>query len=204
MVCILLIRFFCRLLRVGNAGLKMDLVPWPGELQVMSESHHVYVILGANQGNARENFGLATKLLEQQVGPLVKKSALYESEPWGMDVEDMFYNQVLCLDSRLHPMKVIGVLLDIERTMGRVRKLGVVESRSIDIDILFIDEMIISEPGLEVPHPRFHLRRFALQPMAEIAPDLIHPIFDISVRALLEKCTDPLHVIRLSEHEHAG
>lgn len=165
----------------------------------MFESHHVYVILGANQGNARENFEVATKLLEQRIGRVVIKSGLYESEPWGMDVDDLFYNQVLCLLSRLHPMKMITALLDIERQMGRVRRPGQVESRSIDIDILFIDEMIISEPGLEVPHPRLHLRRFALQPMVEIAPDVVHPIFDISVSDLLEKCTDPLHVIRMSE-----
>ena len=165
----------------------------------MLESHHVYIILGANQGNAMENFGVATKLLEQRIGPVIRKSGLYESEPWGMDVDDMFYNQVLCLLSRLHPMKMISALLDIEHEMGRVRRSGVVEPRSIDIDILFIDEMIISEPGLEVPHPRFHLRRFALLPMVEIAPDLVHPIFDISVSTLLEKCKDPLHVIRMAE-----
>ncbi len=169
----------------------------------MSESHYVYVILGANQGQVRENFGIAMRLLEQQIGRVIKSSGLYQTEPWGVDVDGMFYNQVLCLYSRLHPMKMIAVLLEIERKMGRVRNLGVVESRSIDIDILFVDEMIISEPGLEVPHPRFHLRRFALQPMAEIAPDLVHPIFNLSVSALLEKCTDPLHVIRLSEAEHA-
>jgi len=94
---------------------------------------------------------------------------------------------------------IMHEILDIEKAMGRIREKGIVSPRPVDIDILFIDNMIISEPGLEVPHPRLHLRRFALQPLSEIAPDLIHPIFNTSIMALLNICGDHLTVTRLSE-----
>lgn len=161
--------------------------------------HHVYILLGGNTGNVREAFAKASDMLHMHVGEVLHASPLYQTEPWGMESETMFINQALCLSSKLHPMKLIREVMTIEKTLGRVRTKGGVESRNIDIDILFIDEMIISEPGLEVPHPRLHLRRFALQPLIDIAPGLIHPIFKLSIKELIRRCDDPLHATQLPE-----
>ncbi len=158
--------------------------------------HHVYILTGGNQGDVVVQLTLAANMLIQRLGELVVASSMYETEPWGMPSAPMFMNQVLCFRSALHPMKMIKATLGIEREMGRTRSPGVPGSRNIDIDILFIDSMIISEPGLEVPHPRMHLRRFALQPMCDIAPDFIHPIFGKSISYLLSICGDPLLVSR--------
>jgi 2-amino-4-hydroxy-6-hydroxymethyldihydropteridine diphosphokinase len=160
--------------------------------------YHVYVILGGNIGDVRRSFEIASAMITDRLGPVLVSSSLYRTEPWGMDVNEYFYNQVLRVLSDLHPLDILRVLLGIEEEMGRKRSPGKMESRKIDIDILFIDDMIISEPGLEVPHPRLHLRRFALEPLAEVAPGLMHPIFDLPVKELLARCHDPLNVVRLS------
>jgi 2-amino-4-hydroxy-6-hydroxymethyldihydropteridine diphosphokinase len=161
--------------------------------------HRVYLLLGGNKGDVREAFSKATEMLGVQIGQISAASPLYQTEPWGIETDSLFINQALCLSSSLHPMNLIKAVLNIEKTLGRVRNNRGVESRNIDIDILFLDEMIISEPGLEVPHPRLHLRRFALQPLCDIAPDLIHPIFNISISELMNRCDDPLRVTRLPE-----
>lgn len=169
----------------------------------MDHQHRVYLILGGNLGDTASHFERARGLIRERLGLIVQISDIYETDPWGMETEDLFYNQVLCVLSNHHPMKMMRILHDIERDMGRRRSADVIESREIDIDILFIDEMILSEPGLEVPHPRMHLRRFALQPLSDIAPDLVHPIFGINISTLLNKCEDPLHVTRIAvEGQH--
>ncbi len=161
--------------------------------------HRVYLLLGGNKGDVHEAFSKASALLAERLGPILCVSPFYQTEPWGMESDSMFINQALCLSSKHHPMEMIQIILNIEKELGRTRTDKELESRSIDVDILFIDEMIISEPGLEVPHPRLHLRRFALQPLSDIAPDLMHPIFNISIHDLIERCYDPLHVMRLPE-----
>lgn len=161
--------------------------------------HKVYLLLGGNQGDVGKNFLAATVQLESRVGRMVAKSRLYKTEPWGMKPGRHFINQVLCLTSHYHPKEILNSLLEIEHKLGRVRTDGPPVARPIDIDILFIDSMIVSEPGLEVPHPRLHLRRFVLQPLCEIAADLIHPIFGTSIQYLLDTCDDPLSVTPLSD-----
>ncbi len=161
--------------------------------------HRVYLLLGGNKGDVLKAFAKASALLAERLGSILCVSPCYQTEPWGMESDHMFVNQALCLSSKHHPMEMIQIILNIEKELGRTRTNMGMESRSIDVDILFIDEMIISEPGLEVPHPRLHLRRFALQPLSDIAPDLVHPIFGISIHDLTERCYDPLHVMRLPE-----
>lgn len=161
--------------------------------------HNVYILTGGNQGDVVSQLELATQLLTQRLGELVMASSIYETEPWGMPKAPMFLNQVLCFHSVLHPLEMIKATLGIEREMGRKRIPGVPGSRNIDIDILFIDGMIISEPGLEVPHPRMHLRRFALEPLCDIAPDFMHPIFGKSISYLLSICDDSLQVSKLDK-----
>lgn len=145
-----------------------------------------YLLLGANLGRCEEMFDKARKLLSEEVGEEVAVSSVHTSPAWGFESEDMFYNQALCLDTQHHPEEVLSRVLAIETRLGRTRtqKIGY-ESRSIDIDILFYENHIINLPHLQIPHKLVDVRLFALYPMQDIAPDLIHPISGLSVRQMI-------------------
>jgi 2-amino-4-hydroxy-6-hydroxymethyldihydropteridine diphosphokinase len=136
-----------------------------------------YLILsGSNLGNRRLLLAEAVKKLEVLSQLPVTGSLLYESEPWGFDAEQSFLNQAVIIHAELLPDEVLKELLNIENTLGRQRiDNGSYESRTIDLDILLADELVIADSDLQVPHPRMHLRRFVLVPAAEIAGDWIHP-----------------------------
>lgn len=158
--------------------------------------NQTYLLIGGNLGNREENMQQARNLIDKQVGEIARSSSLYETEAWGMRDQPSFLNQVLLVNTMLAPEKTLSALLEIEHQMGRERsqKFG---PRTIDIDILFFNSEIIEEPGLTIPHPQLHLRRFTLNPMNEIAPDLIHPILKKSISDLLSVCPDPLAVKKL-------
>ena len=156
--------------------------------------HKVYLLLGGNLGNVPLTFKSVTRALQEKAGQVVQSSRLYLSEPWGMKAPEDFLNQALEMQTRLSPQALMQVVLDIEKEFGRNRSQGVLASRTIDIDVLIYDQLILSLPGIEIPHPRLHLRRFALEPLAEIAPACLHPVLMKSIAALLEECIDPLWV----------
>jgi 2-amino-4-hydroxy-6-hydroxymethyldihydropteridine diphosphokinase len=110
------------------------------------------------------------RIFQQLVAPVTKTSAVYETQSWGKTDQPDYFNQVITLQTNLAAQDVLNKILDIELLMGRKReeKWG---SRIIDIDILFYGDAVINEPGLIVPHPELHNRRFTLEPLAEIAPD---------------------------------
>lgn len=111
-----------------------------------------------------------------------------------------FYNQVLVIATELSPRKLMDELLMIELQMGRERK-EKMGPRLIDIDILLIDDLVINKPFLHIPHPRLAQRRFALTPLAEVAPEMIHPVFNKSIFTILEECEDNSNVYKISEEE---
>jgi len=115
-------------------------------------------------------------------------------EPWGFESNDLFWNQVLEISTNLSPEEVLVQTQQIELELGRIRKPDQYDSRLIDIDILFYGDQIISLENLIVPHPRIQERKFALVPLCEIASELIHPVFQKSIRQLLEECADKLNV----------
>lgn len=130
------------------------------------------------------------KLKKLSAFPVVS-STLYTSEPWGFETSQHFLNQAIIIQTELKPTYVLGELLNIENTLGRQRiGGGSYESRTIDLDILMADNFIIKESKLQIPHPRLHLRKFALMPANEIAGDWIHPGFNLSIGQLLELCED--------------
>lgn len=155
-----------------------------------------YVILGGNRGNREENISAAIDLLTSQIGPVCSKSALYESEAWGFSSEN-FINQVVALETTLPPHEVLEQCLDIETRLGRVRNSGSYEARTIDIDILYFDSMVINSEKLTLPHPRIAARRFVLIPLAEIAPLLADPATGMTVTEMLRKCNDPSGVWKM-------
>ncbi len=154
----------------------------------------LYVLLGGNLGNKKKVFSEARKKLSELLGKIITQSLVYETESWGFQSDDMFWNQVIEIDTDLSPEEVLHLTQQTEIELGRVRKATQYDSRIIDIDILFYGDQIINREKLIIPHPRIQDRKFTLVPLHEIAPELNHPVFQKSMRQMLAECTDPLKV----------
>lgn len=155
--------------------------------------HLAYLLIGSNLGDKASYLKNASSYIQQQCGQIVKQSSFYETEPWGFTEQPSFLNQALCIKTELSPAQLMHTLLQIESEMGRTRTLKM-GPRIIDLDILQIDQEIIDSPLLQLPHPAMHLRRFALIPMEEIAPNLVHPHLNKTITQLLEECSDQTNV----------
>ena len=157
----------------------------------------VYVLLGSNLGDRLALISRATSMIEIEIGEVVARSALYETASWGNTDQPDFINQALQLRTNLSAQEVLEKSLGIETTLGRQReeKWG---SRTIDIDLLFYGSSVINESNLVIPHPHLHERAFALIPLSEVAPELIHPIFGQSVSVLCRNLEDRLSVKRIN------
>jgi len=150
----------------------------------------VYLGLGSNLGDRRAHLDAAIQRIAE-LGSIVAQSSFYETEPVDMapapSGAQWFLNCVLALETELMPKQLLGRLLDIERDLGRKRSRSSQApkvSRTIDLDILMFGHSIVEAPGLVIPHPAMHLRRFVLEPLAEIAADTRHPVFKRSMREL--------------------
>ena len=151
-----------------------------------------YVLFGSNMGDKENIFAEACLLINNRCGAITAVSSSYESEPWGFEASEWFLNRLIVVDTDLNPEAMLRELLAIEAELGRVRhpeKEGYT-SRTADLDILYFGQRVIVTPTLTVPHPRLHLRRFALMPLCEVVPELMHPVFQVTQRELLHRCTD--------------
>ncbi len=162
-----------------------------------------YILLGANLGYKKETFSRARTMIAKEAGMIVSASSLYQTQPWGFESNDIFLNQALLVNTSLDAKALLKVLLKIEETLGRKRNGKGYESRTIDIDILFFNNEIIETDVLTVPHPRIHLRNFALEPMAELAPDFLHPVLNKTMTELKQCCPDR-HKVLVFEEQHVG
>jgi len=160
----------------------------------------VFLGLGSNLGDREA--ALEGALLQLAAGGfrLTRRSSLWLTEPVGGPPQGWFLNAVVMGETALRPEALLEACLATERELGRVRaeKNG---PRTIDVDVLFFGDERRSSPGLVIPHPRLHERRFVLEPLAEIAPDLVHPTLGLTVRELVARCPDP-SVVR--PHAPAG
>lgn len=154
----------------------------------------VYLLLGGNLGDKRKVFEETIRLIGERVGLITGRSHLYETEPWGFESKDLFWNQALELLVEISAREVLERCQQIEKQIGRIRKADQYTSRIMDIDILFYGNEILESPGLEIPHPRISERRFVLVPLNEIAAGLIHPVNHKSISQMLEECPDQLKV----------
>lgn len=159
--------------------------------------NRAYLLTGGNLGKRWDNLQTAFKHIGDRCGKVVAQSAIYETAAWGKEDQQAFLNQVLLLETDLAPEALMQALLEIEQAMGRVRqeKFG---PRLIDIDILFIDDLILNTSLLQLPHPAIAERRFVLVPMQELAPHFIHPVHQRSISDLLSICPDHLDVKKFS------
>ena len=157
--------------------------------------------LGSNLGDRFAALGRAMELIGEEAGEITAASSVWETEPWGFDADELFLNMVVVIRTTLEPARMMQLFRSIEGRMGRKRSGGgQYESRIIDLDILLWDNRVITLPGLEVPHPKLHSRRFVLEPLTEVAPDAVHPVTGLTVREMLELCDDRSDV-RLSERQ---
>ena len=155
-----------------------------------------YLLTGGNEGDKFLHMQQARANIELICGRLLQISSLYQTAPWGKTDQADFLNQVLLIDTVLNPQELLKAILSIEETLGRKRSVKNAP-RTIDIDILFYNRLSIDIPGLTIPHPRISERRFVLEPMDEIAPDFVHPLFGKTIHQLLMECTDELAVKKI-------
>lgn len=154
----------------------------------------VYLALGSNLGDREKNLEEARQQLTAFVS-ITRVSSIYETEPVGVKEQPWFLNQVLAGTSLLSPIDLLRRVKKIELEMGRTEGIRF-GPRPIDIDILFYDRLIELSPILTIPHPRLHERAFVLTPLAEIAPELVHPRMRVPIRVLLERLTSSEEVRR--------
>ena len=152
--------------------------------------HHCYIALGSNLGNRWQNLLRALARLENSVGKIVQLSQPYETEAWGFEAPP-FINACVQIETAFSPQEVLGHLQQIEQALGRVTSSAKgYHSRTLDLDIIFYGDRVLTTEVLQVPHPRMHLRHFVLDPLLAIAPEFEHPILRASVQQLHQDCSD--------------
>jgi 2-amino-4-hydroxy-6-hydroxymethyldihydropteridine diphosphokinase len=155
-----------------------------------------YLLTGGNEGDRFLHMQQARTNIELICGQLLLVSSIYETAPWGKTDQPDFLNQVLLVDTKFSPEELLKAILSIEEIGGRKRTVKNAP-RTIDIDILFYNDLILEKPGLTIPHPRIAVRRFVLEPLNEISPEFIHPVFGKTIRELLLECKDELGVKKI-------
>jgi 2-amino-4-hydroxy-6-hydroxymethyldihydropteridine diphosphokinase len=159
----------------------------------------VYLGLGSNQGDRLHHCREALlRLKESEDIRLIRVSSAYETEPVGEGFEGWFINAVAEAETDLDPLSLFRKLKRIEEEMGRSGQ-AITPNRPIDLDLLLYGDFLLELGALTIPHPRLHQRRFVLEPLLELAPELVHPRLGKTVEALLEDLSDPHQVRRVRE-----
>ena len=154
----------------------------------------IYLGLGTNLGDKEQNLRIAVQKIEEQIGKMISLSAFYVTAPWGFASNHSFLNAALCVDTELSPLEVLQKTQGIECDLGRIHKSvnGIYSDRVIDIDLLLYDDLVLSVKSpsgaeLNLPHPLMEKRDFVMRPLAEIAPDLIHPVLGKTMKKILSE-----------------
>lgn len=164
------------------------------------EKHILYLLLGSNLGEKKKQMDQTIDLIPEMIGQVTKRSSFYETEPWGFSSEEFFLNIALQTLTSLSLEEVMQQIDEIEKMFGRERSDRGYSSRTMDIDILFYDDLVLDQDILKIPHPRLQDRRFVLVPLNEIAHELIHPVFLKTIGELLQDCTDTKNVRKFKDY----
>lgn len=156
-----------------------------------------YLLTGGNLDDREKNLAAAKEHIHLQCGKIISASALYETAAWGKTDQPLFLNQALEIQTALNARQLMRRILKVEKLMGRERK-EKYDPRVIDIDILLFNKERHNYPLLKLPHPEMQNRRFALLPLAEIAPGIVHPVLNKTIKKLLEECAYELAVKKYS------
>lgn len=144
----------------------------------------IVLAFGSNLGDREEYILAAYRLLEEELGELIRKSPFIETSPWGFESDNSFINSVAVFETKKNPLEALEICNKIEKELGRQRnpKHKGYQNRTIDIDILFYEDIILDTPTLKIPHPLIQERDFVLTPLKEILPNLIHPILKKEIK----------------------
>lgn len=153
----------------------------------------VYLLLGSNKGDRLKYLLLAKYFLRKNAGEILKTSAVFVTEPWGKSNQPRYLNQAISVKTAKTPFQLLKILQKIEKELGRVNKHNNA-ARTIDIDILFYENVVLRAKNLIIPHPRLHLRNFTLQPLLELNKSYTHPVLHKSIEELAKDCDDTLKV----------
>lgn len=158
-----------------------------------STINQLILLLGSNLGNRILNLEKSKLQLEEVFQKPIAISSVYETEAWGKTDQPNFLNQVIIFNVQIAAHDCLKNILQIEKKLGRERleKMG---PRTIDIDILFFNDLIVRSNHLTIPHPHLQDRRFVLEPLNELIPNFVHPILNKSVQVMLQDCRDTLNV----------
>lgn len=167
--------------------------------------HTIFLGLGSNQGERFQQLQHALECLQERVGELVACSECIETKPVAFDSDNVFLNAVVQMTTTHTPQELLAITQEIERELGRTTKSVDLQhtDRTIDIDILTYDNIVVNTPDLTLPHPRMHERLFVLAPLVQIAPEAIHPTIDLAYAELLDTMLDRLPSIQHPEYLHA-
>jgi 2-amino-4-hydroxy-6-hydroxymethyldihydropteridine diphosphokinase len=152
----------------------------------------VFILSGTNLGDRKANLEFALACVAKEA-TILKASSYFETEPVGFKDQPWFLNQAIELDTLFTPTELLAFCQNIENAGGRVRTFPNAP-RTLDLDILFFGNIVVSRKDLIIPHPRLADRRFVLEPLAQIAPEFVHPVLGKTMRQLLDACPDPSEV----------
>lgn len=152
--------------------------------------HQVYIGIGSNLGNKRENYLEALERIAKiPKTRIIKESSVYESQPHG-DAKEWYINGVIEIETEVKPELLLNKFKNIERAMGRKKVRKKWGARIIDLDLLLYDSLVLNKKNLKIPHPEMHQRKFVLIPLSEVAPQVIHPVLSASISELLVSVKD--------------
>jgi 2-amino-4-hydroxy-6-hydroxymethyldihydropteridine diphosphokinase len=156
----------------------------------MKDNEITFIGLGSNIGNREGNIIKTIEFISQNYN-VISKSSLYTSEPWGYDSSSQFINAVICIETQEDPITLFHFLKNTEIKLGRTpKKTEQYEDRIIDLDILFIGDLVLKNEFLTIPHKEIQNRKFVLKPLNDIAPTFLHPILQKTILQLLIECKD--------------